>query len=220
MSIKPIAIFDIDNTLIKGQSQLLFVRYLYTEGKLSCLKYFKVLLWFVLYKIGIYEDVSKIRRKLFVELKDFQIKEWEKIIHEFFYKEITRRILPKSIELINYHKQSNFEIIIISATISQIADMFRKYLSLDFQMSTKLEKKGELLTGKIEGDIVYGRNKVNKLMEFIRNNNLSLKGSFAYGDHISDVPLLTFVENPIVVNPNKKMKKMAEKNNWRIICTF
>ena len=81
MSIKPIAIFDIDNTLIKGQSQLLFVRYLYTEGKLSCLKYFKVLLWFVLYKIGIYEDVSKIRRKLSVELKDFQIKEWEKIIH-------------------------------------------------------------------------------------------------------------------------------------------
>ena len=215
LSAKTPVFFDIDNTLVKGQTQQILVRYLYKKGKVKFYFFLKIFLWFLLYKLNLVGDVFTIRKKTFENFVGWKVTEFETLVEECFEKEIKPRIFTEGLKLIQLHKRENYEIILTSASLSNVIEVLREYLGTTFTLSTKLAVEKGRFTGKISGPIAYGENKVKMAKELVHTNKMSLEGSYAYTDHISDLPLLELVDNPVVVNPDRKLRKIAMKNSWQ-----
>lgn len=107
-------------------------------------------------------------------------------------------------------------LISISGSPQEAVTEYNRYLKFDqaFGSLFEVSKKGKY-TGKILLDA--GKTKARILKEFIKQNNLSLKGSFGVGDSSVDIGFLKLVEHPIVFNPSISLYKLAKKKKWPII---
>lgn len=214
---RELVIFDIDNTLIRGQSQKILLKYLFKRKLISRFYYIKVYLWFVLYKLGFIKSPKKIMEYAFKFLRNRKIEEVNKIADDFFETVLKNFIFTKAVDIINEHKSKNREILLLSNAINIIIKRIAQFLGIKNYTGTNLEIVDNKFTGKIIGNIVYGEEKIKCINDFIKANDLTLNNSWAYGDHISDLHILKKVKYPVVVNPDKFLKKEANKRNWPIL---
>jgi HAD superfamily hydrolase (TIGR01490 family) len=212
-----LVIFDLDNTLIKGQSQKLFLSHVFKKGLMTRFFYIKLMLWFTLYKIGIIKNPKRAMEYAFSFLKDMNIDEFKKYINDFFEQRLKYYIFEEGIEIIKKHKNQNRKILVVSNAIEFIPQRVAQFLNIDYFIGTKLEKLNNKFTGKIKDDIIYGKNKVIAIKDFINNYNFSLDGSWGYSDHSSDLPFLEMVSHGVVVNPDNNLYKIAKQKNWQIL---
>ena len=208
--------FDVDGTLINGQSQKLMISYFYRKKKVGILFLLKIYLWFLLYKLGIASKGTSLMKKGYQLVKEIKKEEFKNYINDFFEKEIKPKIYPQAMERLNLHKKKGHEVILVSKSCKFLIDIIKEYLKVSFSIATELEVKNGILTGKIKGKIIYGKERLKVIKELALKNQWNLKKSYAYGDHISDLPLLQAVGHPVVVNPDRKLKKEARRNNWEI----
>ena len=214
-----LAIFDLDNTIIKGQSQKLFLGYIFKKRLITRFFYIKLMLWFVLYKLGLIDNPKKVMEYSFKFLKDKDANEFKEIINDFFEQELKHYIFEDILKIIKEHKSKKRKTLIISNAISFIPQRVADFLGIDYSIGTELEQKNNKFTGKIKGDIIYSKKKVVAIDCFVRKNkiSLSLSNSYGYSDHHSDIPFLQIVDNPIVVNPDNNLGEKAKKEGWPIL---
>lgn len=215
--LKDLVILDLDNVIIKGQSQRLLLKYLFKKNLIGFFYYFKITLWFILYKIGLVCDPKKVMEYAFGFLKNRETEEVDKIAGEFFDEVLKHNILKEAINLIKKYKIEKKELIIVSNVIDIIVKKVAEFLDIKNFIGTHLEIIDNKFTGKILGDIVYGKNKITYFNNFIKKNNLSFNKIWSYGDHITDLDILKIASNPIAVNPDNFLKKEATKNHWQIL---
>ncbi len=214
---KELVVFDLDGTIISKQSQFVLIRYLFKKKSINFGFYFVILLWFMLYKIGLAKNPRPMMEWSFSFLNGKSVEEFDVIIEDFFQKEIKKFIFPQIIDIISKHRAQNREVVIISNAIDPIVKKAASYLGINKYISTKLEVINGKFTGKIDGDIIYGNKKVATLREFTQENGLNFANSYAYTDHISDLSLLLAVTNPCAINPDKSLRKEAKKRRWPIL---
>lgn len=213
-----VVIFDIDGTILKGQSQKHFIDYLFKLKIISLFFYIKILIWFFLYKLNLIKDPKKIAeysfKKILENKKEGYVNDvtkkffTEKLIH-FFYKD--------ALNLINLHKKEGQRIVLVSNTIDIIVKEVAEYLGVSEYLCTNLEKNKNIYTGKIKGEINYGENKAKNIKKYFEKNKLFFSKSWGYGDHFSDIYMLKLVKYPFVINPNKKLRKEAGIKKWNIL---
>ncbi|OGD66772.1 hypothetical protein A2442_01455 [Candidatus Campbellbacteria bacterium RIFOXYC2_FULL_35_25] len=214
-----IVILDVDDTLIKTQSQQLFIKYLLKKGLLSYLKYFKIMIWFIFYKLGFVSDPQKIAEYSFELFKDKNVSDIEKISKDFFDNNLSKYFYEEALNLLKEHKEKGRRIILLSNAIEIIIKEVANHLTINDYICTKLETKDGFFTGKISGNVTYGKNKVKKMLDFLQEKGISLEDqeSWGYGDHFSDIFVLELVKYPFIVNPSTKLKKEAKKRGWQIL---
>ena len=213
---KTVAFFDIDDTLICGQTQKLLISYFYKKRKVSSLFLSRIYLWFFLYKIGIVSKGTSLMEKAYSLAKNVKEEEFKNFVREVFNEDIKPLIYPQAVERIDFHKKNYHEIVLISKSCKFLVDTIKDYLKVSLSIATELEVKNQVLTGKIKGNIIHGKEKLRVVEEIALKKDWNLKESYAYGDHISDLPLLKAVGHPIVINPDKKLEKEARKRGWKI----
>ena len=211
------AIFDIDNTVFSGITEGVLIKFLFRKNKIRFKNYFVLLFWFVFYRLHLIKDVSRIREYAAKLFKNWDIEETKELMNECFEREIRKRIFPQSISIIEEHKKRGELIVLSTASFNIIAELYKAFLKADCLISTQLGTSSGKLTGKIDGLINYGSNKVKLIKALSKKMNIDLNLSCVYADHISDVDLFRVVGNCIVVNPDSNLRKIAEKNNWRIL---
>jgi HAD superfamily hydrolase (TIGR01490 family) len=214
---KELVILDLDGTIIDGQSQQLFLNYVFEKRMISLFFYSKIYFWFILYKLGLAKNPRKIMERAFSFLRNKEVEVVEKIAGEFFDERLKGFIFPEIIDIIRQHKEKDRELIVVSNSVDLIVRPVANFLGIENYIATKPEVLNGNFTGRILGDIIYGRNKVNFVREFASKSNFSLIGSYGYSDHVSDLDLLMIVSNSYVVNPNKSLMKEARKRNWPIL---
>ncbi|MBU1130954.1 HAD-IB family hydrolase [Patescibacteria group bacterium] len=210
-----VVFFDLDDTLLKGQSQKLLVKYLFQRKKVSVFFLMMIYFWFILYKLNLVKDVIKIREISFRICRGWNVLYTIDLLNDFF-KDIKSKFYKDAINEINLHKEKDGKIILVSASLLPLVEIIRKYFSFDYAIATDLKSENGIFTGEIFGSVVYGENKKNLIKEFLKEKKISLKGSFAYSDHISDYDLFELADNPIVVNPNKKLFNIAKQKGWMV----
>jgi HAD superfamily hydrolase (TIGR01490 family) len=214
---KEIVILDLDGVIVKGQSQQIFLKYLFKKKIVGLFFYLKINLWFLLYKLGLIKDPKNIMNYSFSFFKEKTVDEIESLIDDFFDNDLKKFIFSEMIDIINEHKLKNREILIISNAVNVLVKKIANFVNIEKYIATELEIINEKFTGNILGDIVYGTNKPKLLKKFIEKNNLDLKNSWAYTDHISDIGLLNLSPRPCAVNPDKSLFKEAKRKNWPIL---
>lgn len=206
--------FDVDNTLINGQTQKILAGFLFKNRVIGLLTFLKINLFFLFYKLKLIKDTAKIRKKLLLMFKGKKVTEIGVLFKIFFEEELKKAIYLESRKIIEEHIKDKDTVILISASLNNLLEHLKKYLGLDFLFATRLEIDGDVFTGKIEGEAVYGNNKIEIIKKFIQERNLAWKDVFVYTDHISDLELLEMVGHPMIVNPDKFLRRIAKKKRW------
>lgn len=212
-----LVIFDVDNTIAKGYIQKKFLDYLYKNKKITINYYLKISFWFLLYKFGLIHNPKDIMEYAYSFLKDKYVEDFNKIIKDFLKNNFKKLFYEEAKKLIETFKKEGKKIIVISTLPEPILKQIAECFKIDYYIGTKLETNNLRYTGKIIGNIVYGKEKLSSVKKFISENNLNPEKIWSYADHISDFDLLEIANYPFVVNPNRLSKREALRKNWQVI---
>lgn len=207
--------FDIDDTLIKGQSQKLFINFLWRKKLVSSLFYFRLMFWFVLYRLHIINDPSIVATYAFSFLKEVPRKALKEYVDLFFDQVLVYKFYQDALSIIKEHQKDGRQIFIVSNAFDTLVERIAQYVKADGYISTNLKEENGILNGEIDGTINYGKAKALRVKEFCIKNSISLENSWGYADHPSDVDFLRLVSNPVVVNANKGFQNQINYFNFQ-----
>lgn len=213
---KKLFICDVDGVLIKGQTQKLLLTFLFHQKYISFVFFLKLFFWFFLYKLHIVRDVIRVREEAFAFFKGWGKQSVKDLFDVFVQKEIIPRINPTITLLLEEKIQQGYEVVFASATLMNILIPLREHLNFGFLIGTSLEIVDDIYTGKMIGDVPYGKKKLEAVQLFMKEHHFSFDDSYAITDHISDLPLLKKVSHPMVFEPDLMLKKEANNNRWLI----
>lgn len=213
---KNVVFFDVDNVLVRGQTQKYLVRYLFKKRKISLVLLIKLYMWFLFYKLHLIHDVISIREKSFRVIRGWDVQYANQFFDEFFEDEIKHNIQEKSLSIIRNHIENGDEVVLLSASLLEIIQRIASHIGLVQVIATELKIEDGRYTGAISGEIPYGENKVKLAENFLALTQRSFSNAYAYADHYSDLHLLEKVKNPVAVNPDLKLRNIANKRKWLI----
>jgi HAD superfamily hydrolase (TIGR01490 family) len=207
-----IAIFDLDGTLIRGQSQLYLIKYLYKRRLIGVFDLMVIVGWFFGYRLNLFKNPRTIFNYAFRIIKGKDENEI-KILMDNFYKDVLRDALRGDVvNRLKQHNKNKDEICLLTNAIKPIARAVADDLGIRNVIATEIEVIGSKYTGKIKGDIIYGKNKAEALKKNFAAKELL--NSFIYADHYSDIEMLKLAGHPVLVYPDSKSLSLF-KNNFR-----
>jgi HAD superfamily hydrolase (TIGR01490 family) len=213
------AFFDFDGTLIRGDSQTMeAIRRLRQprHRALSALRLIPTTAIGLMAAVGV---VSQ-RMQCHAYIKTYRGSKQTDLIEQgeaLFESNIRRAFIPHALEIVAAHRRTGDAIVIVSATPQHILAPVAKYLKPDSLICTRLEADGlGRCTGRSLGAICIGIEKATRIRELAACHRLDLAAAHAYCDHPADLPMLTSVGHPHVVNPSKRLAKIARRHGWPI----
>lgn len=209
--------FDMDNTLLSEDTILLWEIFLENKGiTTSEDKLFREKLDND-YRQGCLNLEEHFGFELSV-IKRIPFEERQLWVNEFFHEMVKPNISQKGLILVNeYKQQKNTIVILITATLSFLAQPFATASRVDHLLATEGEIIDNEFTGRISGIASIGEGKIDRFNLWIKENNILPLHTIYYGDSINDVPLLGIVNRPIAVDPDETLKQLALTKNWEII---
>ena len=212
-----LALFDLDNTLLGGDSDHAWGDYLCARGILDPVEYQNR-------NDAFYQDylAGKLDLQAYLNFsleilattEMAQLDEW----HADFMRDCVEPIiLPKALELLKKHRDAGDKLVIITATNRFITGPIAKRLNVENLLATECELVDGRYTGRSIDVPCFREGKVTRLRRWLEENDLNLEGSYFYSDSMNDLPLLEQVDNPVAVNPDPNLRAEAEKRGWPIL---
>ena len=212
-----LAIFDLDNTLIGGDSDFLWGEFLGEEGVVDVNAYRKKNEYFYQqYDLGVLDIYAWLEFCL-EPLSRYSMKELQEFHHRFMIQKIEPIMLDKAQNCINQHKERGDTVLVMTASNSFVTAPIAKKYGINQMLATEPEIKAGRYTGGVSGIPCFQSGKVDKLMPWLQKNEETLTGSTFYSDSHNDLPLLELVDNPVAVNADKILTKIAEKKGWEVL---
>lgn len=211
-----LAFFDMDGTLVNGDTNTLFIKHLYKEKIIddSFLKplsffheeYFKGTLHiedFIFHVINPLCNISKEKR--------------DSIVIPCIENDIMPHIKEGAKKAIQYHKDKGDTLFLVTTTVDYIASEVASRLNIDHVIATPLfyDDKG-VLQKKINGIPPYKEGKKIRILNFIKDHNLSLDDSYAYGDSINDIDMFSICSHKIGIDINEELKNHPYAKNLEL----
>lgn len=218
-----LALFDLDNTLLPLDSDHSWSEFLIQQGALEADEFRqKNDYFFEQYKAGtlnIYEFLNFQLKPLSLYSKT-ELDQW----HQKFMLEIIKpAIRPTAIELVQKHQKAGETCVVITATNRFITAPIVKEFSITDLIATEPEFLEGRFTGQVVGQPCFQDGKVKRLKQWLAERKQSLtacdKITF-YSDSINDLPLLEQATHPVAVNPDNKLKTIAQQKNWPVLELF
>ncbi len=213
----PLALFDLDNTLIAGDSDYSWGEFLTTK-KIVDSAYFKNKndQFYRDYQTGKLDILAYLKFSL-APLSGLSRSELDTLHKEFMKKIIEPMWLPKAEELLQAHRDKKDTLMVITSTNRFIVTPICKKLGIEHLIATELEEFDNKFTGQVSGIPSFQEGKVKRLNKWLNTSNFKLKESSFYSDSINDLPLLEIVGHPVAVDPCPKLKKEATRRGWKTI---
>lgn len=217
---RELALFDLDHTLLDGDSDYEWAQYLIDRGILDRGQYeAKNQLFYDQYVAGTLD---------IFEFLDFQLgplaahpradlDAWHRT---FLAERILPMVKPKGRELVAEHRARGATCIMITATNAFVTAPIAKSFGIEHLIATDLDERDGRFTGKPRGTPSFREGKVTRLNEWLTERKQTLASyptSWFYSDSANDIPLLEQVTHPIAVDPDKKLTKVAQARGWKIV---
>jgi HAD superfamily hydrolase (TIGR01490 family) len=220
-----LALFDLDNTLLAGDSDHAWGQYLIKHGLVDAQHHGEANdAFYTDYQNGSLDIHAYVRFTLNPVMSK-TITELSKLRQEFMLEFIDPIILPKAIELVEQHRAAGDLTVIITATNTFITQPIADRFGVDLLLGTELTINNDHFTGEILGTPCFQQGKVLKLKSWlddkaaarIHKSELRIEDSVFYTDSINDLPLLEQVAEPVVVDGDKRLQHAALQRAWRQI---
>lgn len=212
-----LAIFDLDNTLIGGDSDNLWGEFLCEEGLVESAGFGDRNNQFYRdYQSGNL-DIQAYLRFALAPLRGQSMATLARWHRAFMDAKIGPIMLPGATELIASHRQRGHQLLIITATNEFITRPIATALGIDDLLACQAEIVDGMYTGEPTGIPSYHSGKVTRLNDWVAQREVSLEGAFFYSDSHNDLPLLERVDNPVAVDPDSILRSRAQRDDWPII---
>jgi HAD superfamily hydrolase (TIGR01490 family) len=210
------AFFDLDKTLINEISGNALVRIAWKKGLISLPDLLRAFYLFLLFKLRL-RDPLDIIEAMVGWVKGKTEAEMEELCRYVSGEVLLPSLYREAITEINVHKSKGAKVIILSSALNSICSIISENLGMDGYLGSSLQAKEGYLTGKPDGRICYGKEKLHRLNEYCSDNKINKDALWYYSDSISDLPVLVSVGNPVCVNPDRELAKEAIKRGWKIL---
>lgn len=212
-----LALFDLDNTLLNGDSDHGWGMYLAQIGVVDAEQQkIKQDAFYQQYLNGSL-DIIEFCEYQFEVLRNnslTQLNEW----HAGFMQTIIEPMISTGkASLLEKHQDAGDDVLIITATNDFVTAPIAKRLGVETLLATQAEFVGGAYTGKVAGTPCYQDGKVIRLKEWLEKSNKPFENSYFYSDSANDLPLLELVDTPIAVTPDDRLRAHAKKFHWQII---
>ncbi len=212
-----LAIFDLDNTLLEGDSDYLWGTFLVENGLVDGDYYARENeRFFREYDDGVL-DIFEFLEFSLKPLSENDPTRLSELRERFLLEKIDPIILQAGRDLIAKHKNSGDIALIITATNSFVTSPIATRLGIEHLIATEPEVIDGRYTGKVAGEPSYKHGKVKRLQNWLDEHGQTLAGSSFYSDSHNDIPLLEQVERPVAVDPDQALALHATSKGWPII---
>lgn len=212
-----LAIFDLDNTLIAGDSDCLWGEFLTEQGYVDAAAYRAGHDKFYLEYVAGTMDIDAFLRfqlKVLAEHDFSTLQEWR---DKYMEEKIKPIILPKARELVEKHRSDGHELLIITATNRFLTEPIANEFNIGNLIACEPEMIDGKYTGRVSGIPSYAEGKVKRLHHWLENQNRKSEESWFYSDSHNDIPLLKEVDHAIAVDPDDALKQETETTGWLTI---
>ena len=212
-----LAIFDLDNTLLKGDSDHRWGEYMCASGRVDAEQFARQNdKFYADYAAGSLDIYAYLRFAL-SPIAGLSVADVEPLQREFLEQWVEPMILPKALALLDRHRQEQDKLLIITATNTVVTRPIATRLGVKALLGCEAEIVNGLYTGEMTGTPSFQQGKVERLLHWSQDQNLSLEDAFFYSDSHNDLPLLEHVARPVAVDPDATLLATARVRGWPII---
>ena len=212
------AFFDLDKTLIEGSSAIHFGRAAYRQGLMTRTQLAKDLWANVQFRLkGSTDQGSEdLRARVLESIAGTPVRDLQRLGHEVLAG-VLPRVYPEVLREAYAHQDAGRRIFIVTAASHEMAELMAHVLFFDGGIGTRSEVRDGVYTGHPDGPFTYREGKAEAIRERAADEGIDLSESYAYSDSESDLPMLRAVGNPVAVNPDAALERIARAENWRIM---
>ncbi|HVE84879.1 MAG TPA: HAD-IB family hydrolase [Myxococcales bacterium] len=212
-----IAFFDLDRTLLSINSGSRWISWELRRGRLSPWQVARAAYYLGLYRLGrgrledaLVEAIST--------LKGTSAADTRRRVEEFYELHVRAAYRPGGLKALAGHKEQGDVTALLSSTSVYLAEAVGRELSLDAVICNRFEVDGSgEHTGRSQGGLCYGSGKLHHAQAFAQSRGVPLDECVFYTDSISDLPVLERVGRPVVVNPDRPLRKVAVRKRWEVV---
>lgn len=212
-----LALFDLDNTLLGGDSDHAWGDYLCERGILDGVAYKnRNDEYYQDYLAGTLNitDYLNFTLEILGRTEMAQLSQWH---NEFMRDCVEPIILAKGEALLEQHRSAGDKLLIITATNRFVTAPIAQRLGVETLLATECEMADGRYTGRTTDVPCFKEGKVTRLNRWLTETGYSLEGSYFYSDSINDLPLLEKVSQPFAVDPDNTLRAEAQKRGWPVI---
>ena len=200
-----LAIFDVDYTITRKETLMQLFKYVITKDIRNIRFLPRALYSGFMYSINVYDE-KRVKENFLKFIEGIDEKDLSLLVKDF-YKDVLEKILYEdAIKMMKNLKKEGYKIYLISASPEFYLNEFYAIKEVDVIIGTKFSIENGKFIRKMHGENCKGSEKVKRLKEFIKENNVEVdyKNSYMFSDSLSDKPLLDLVGNGYLVNYKKK----------------
>lgn len=212
------AFFDVDNTIIRGASAYHLAREMYRRGffGLRDITFFAAHSTAYLLFGESTRRIAALRARALRIVRGRTVADFVSIGEDVYEHVLAHRIFPGALALIEEHLAAGHEVWLISATPEEVATLIARRLGTTGALGTVAASRDGVYTGELLGNMLHGEGKKAKVMALARERGISLADSYAYGDSINDVPILSAVGQACAINPEPRLRLHAAEVGWPV----
>ena len=212
-----LALFDLDNTLLAGDSDHSWGEFVCQRGLVDAAEYqARNDAFYADYCAGKLDVVAyqNFSQAILGRSEMAQLAQWHR---EFMAEVIEPIILAKGEALLAEHREAGDKLLIITATNRFVTAPIAARLGVDTLLATECEMADGRYTGRTTDVPCFKEGKVTRLNRWLAESGLNLNDSYFYSDSMNDLPLLEQVTHPFAVDPDPNLRAEAEKRGWPVI---
>lgn len=213
----PLAIFDLDNTLLSGDSDYLWGQFLGEMGVVDRTSYERENERFYAdYRAGRLDIMAFLRFSLapLAAHPRAQLDAWHRT---FMARKIEPLIGHRALALVDRHRDAGDTLLIVTATNAFVTAPIAQRFGIRHLIATDPEVVGGRFTGRVAGIPSFREGKVARLDAWLSERDETLDGAWFYSDSHNDLPLLERVTHPIAVDPDQTLAEYATRHGWPVI---
>jgi HAD superfamily hydrolase (TIGR01490 family) len=209
-----------DLTLLDRSSGQLYARYLLRTGQMRRRDAVRAMWWGLLSRLGLL-DMQNLIPRMVVDIGGDSEQEMRTLSARWFEDDVASHITERGRQRVSEHRERGHVVAIVSGSTQYAVGPVAEHLGIPGQyVCTHLESRNGQLTGRVVPPVCYGPGKVIWAERFADEHGVDLTASYFYTDSITDLPLLERVSHPVAVNPDPRLRRLAQKRSWPIESFF
>ena len=211
------AFFDLDKTVIAKSSTLAFGREFYRGGLVNRRAVLKsTIAQFVYVSQGADADqLDRMRDSLKQLCVGWSVEQVNQIVAETLEELISPLVYAEAVALFDEHHAAGRAVVIVSTSGEEVVRPIGAMLGVDRVVATRMQVEDGRYTGEI-AFYAYAEGKAEAMRALASEHGWDLADCYAYSDSITDLPMLEAVGHPTAVNPDRALRKAAERNDWTV----
>ncbi len=207
-----LVIFDLDGTLAAENVSFAFSKFLYKRGKIALRQMLSLIGVYIGHTLGLF-SIEYVHSFAFrIICKNESVQKISSLIDQFLKEALPTLLRPQLVSRLLEAKARGSDVWLLSSSPDCIVEPIAAHLGIKTVEATRYQVKDGRYAGI--GSIVTGKEK-KKFLEF--HKGFSREEVIAYSDSVHDLPLLEAVGTPIVVCPDRVLKKVAQARRWQIL---